>query len=90
MIYNADTPTIISDIRSFLRPFAVSRKLGLEATRASYTKNTDKYAGLEKAGFLLDREEDITRHLNDRFGGHYLDVGASKMIADGLVRISFF
>ncbi|CRG84500.1 4-hydroxyacetophenone monooxygenase [Talaromyces islandicus] len=87
LLYNADTPTTISDIRSFLRPFAVSRKLGLEATRAGYIKNPDKYAGLLKAGFLLDREEEITRHLNDRFGGHYLDVGASKMIADGLIKM---
>lgn len=45
----------------------------------------DRYTALEKTGFQIDRDVDIWSILCGRQGGHYVDVGTSKKIADGLV-----
>lgn len=48
------------------------------------------YAGLEKAGFLLDWGEDgsglFMKYLR-RGSGYYIDVGASQLIIDGKIRL---
>jgi hypothetical protein len=46
----------------------------------------ERFEALEKAGFKLDRNAVLAELLFERFGGHYVDVGASKKIVDGLVR----
>lgn len=74
-----------ADIRSLAYPNALSRKLGLLANRIRYTTQPDLYSDLKKVGFLLEQDDDLTRHICERLGGHYMDIGASKKIADGLV-----
>jgi hypothetical protein len=44
-----------------------------------------RYDALARAGFKTDPYGDLILHLYERFGGHYMDVGASAKIADGLV-----
>ena len=48
------------------------------------------YAGLEKAGFILDWGDDDTglfmKYLR-RGSGYYIDVGASQLIIDGKIRL---
>ena len=46
----------------------------------------ERFDALEKAGFKCIRYGDIVYQVFDRFGGHYMDVGASAKIANGLVR----
>lgn len=46
----------------------------------------ERFDALEKAGFLLDRDGDMIYQIFERFGGHYMDVGASKKISSGMVR----
>jgi len=47
----------------------------------------ERYAALEKAGFRIERDVDIWPLLCGKQGGHYVDVGTSKKIADGLVSL---
>lgn len=53
-----------------------------EKTRA----DPERFDALERVGFKVDRFGDFFRHVNERQGGHYVDVGASAKIAQGLVR----
>jgi hypothetical protein len=78
----------MGDVKCFGYPYAVSRKLGLFASHLRNTFQPDLYSGLEKAGFLLEKNDDLTHFLCERLGGHYVDVGATKKIADGLVCLS--
>jgi hypothetical protein len=48
---------------------------------------SERWAGLEKAGFNLETNGDMIDHLLVRFGGHHMDCGASQLIADGKVRM---
>jgi hypothetical protein len=40
----------------------------------------------QRAGFRCERYGDLWKLLSDRLGGHYMGVGCSQTIADGLVR----
>lgn len=46
----------------------------------------ERYNALENAGFRLDWDGYAAEHIFERLGGHYVDVGASKKISEGLVR----
>ena len=46
----------------------------------------ERFDALERAGFKMERNGQLAVHIFERFGGHYLDVGASKKIVDGKVR----
>ena len=52
--------------------------------------DADFYAGLAKAGFMLDFGEDnsgISAKYARRGSGYYIDVGASALIADGRIKL---
>lgn len=49
-------------------------------------KEPERFEALERAGFLTEPFGDIFYSLYQRAGGHYMDVGTSKKIADGKVR----
>lgn len=59
--------------------------MGSRSLHAKARKEPERFDALEKAGFLLDRDGDISYYLFQRFGGHYMDVGTSAKIASGLV-----
>lgn len=45
----------------------------------------ERFDALERAGFKTERYGDIAFQVNEKLGGHYMDVGASAKIAKGLV-----
>lgn len=53
--------------------------------------NRDRYLALSQAGFpVLDSSDpsvDVQNHLVERGGGHYIDVGGTKVIAEGKVAV---
>ena len=53
-------------------------------------RDADFYAGLEKAGFMLDWGDDdsglFMKYLR-RGSGYYIDVGASQLIIDGKIKL---
>lgn len=52
---------------------------------------SDRYTALSKAGFpVLDSRDpsaDVQHHLVERGGGHYIDVGGTRLIAEGKVAV---
>ena len=71
---------------------AVGRLLAHAGLHGRARQEPERYDGLEKAGFKLERDGEIMHNLFERYGGHYMDVGASAKIAKGLVfrSTSFF
>ena len=86
-LYNDHTPTELADRLAMSNPTNVTRLLALNGLTNMARQEPERFDALERAGFKTDRFGDIYRHLYERFGGHYMDVGASAKIAQGLVRI---
>ncbi|MTD55535.1 NAD(P)/FAD-dependent oxidoreductase [Amycolatopsis pithecellobii] len=53
---------------------------------AVYALDADMHAGLEKAGFAWNRTG-VHELFHRRGGGYYIDVGASRLIIDGRIKI---
>lgn len=70
---------------SLTGPLALGRLMSNIALNAMASAEPDRFDALEKAGFKVIRYGDIIYQLFERFGGHYVDVGASAKIAKGLV-----
>jgi hypothetical protein len=47
----------------------------------------DRYDPLERANFKVDRKPDLMRFLNERRGGHYVDIGATDKIICGQIQV---
>ena len=69
-------------------PLAVARLTSMFVLNGMAKAEPERFDALEKAGFKVIRYGDIIYQVFDRFGGHYMDVGASAKIAKGLVRLS--
>ncbi|KAJ4318836.1 hypothetical protein N0V84_006649 [Fusarium piperis] len=50
-------------------------------------KEPERYEALERAGFKVDPFGDIQHAINVRLGGHYIDVGTSAKIGQGLIKV---
>lgn len=83
--YNTTSDTDNSDMMSLTGPLAVARLMSNIALNGMARAEPDRFDALEKAGFKVIRYGDIIYQLFERFGGHYMDVGASAKIAKGLV-----
>ncbi len=68
-------------------PLAVSRLISMHVLHSMARAEPERFDALEKAGFKTIRYGDIIYQVMDRFGGHYMDVGASAKIAKGLVSV---
>ena len=49
--------------------------------------NSERFDAIEKSGFRVDREAVLTDFIQLRSGGYYIDVGTSKRIADGDIKV---
>jgi putative flavoprotein involved in K+ transport len=71
-------------------PFPLVGELHKQATKVLAELDGELLAGLEKAGFKVDYGDDgsglFMKYLT-RGGGYYIDVGASRLIADGKIGI---
>ena len=84
--WNADIPTEIADQMMLTSPVAVSRLVNMLVLNRMAKAEPERFDALEKAGFKVIRYGDIIYQVFERFGGHYMDVGASAKVAHGLVR----
>ncbi len=50
----------------------------------------ERFNALEKVGFRISRDGLLAEHIFERFGGHYVDVGASAKISNGVVRFLLY
>ena len=85
-LYNDTVPTEISDRIFFSSPIAIGRQIGLYHLHEQVRTDSARFDALERAGFKLERFGDILYHVNERAGGHYIDIGTSAKISAGLVR----
>ncbi|KAN0061774.1 hypothetical protein ACQY0O_005767 [Thecaphora frezii] len=90
-LYSEDgPPTEDADLLFVSTPNPVHHEQHKEITAKIAEFDKDLLAGLRKAGFNLDMGYDGSGFLMKyyrRGGGYYLDVGASKLIMDGKIKI---
>ncbi|KAH7011031.1 dimethylaniline monooxygenase (N-oxide forming) [Ilyonectria destructans] len=86
-LYNNNTPTELSDRLMFSNPVAVARLSSSKSFHAMVRKEPERYEALERAGFRVDPFGDIQHAINVRLGGHYIDVGTSAKIGQGLINV---
>uniref|UniRef100_A0A8H7K3F7 FAD/NAD(P)-binding domain-containing protein n=1 Tax=Bionectria ochroleuca TaxID=29856 RepID=A0A8H7K3F7_BIOOC len=83
-------PTDECDVVGESLPFPVQFALNKEGTKRISEADKDTIEGLERAGFKLDYAIDgsgIARLYYTRGGGYYIDVGCSKLIIDGKIKV---
>ncbi|KIY01279.1 uncharacterized protein Z520_02831 [Fonsecaea multimorphosa CBS 102226] len=85
--YNPETPTEWADMMGLTNPLGVGRLVTMRILHAMAKAEPERFDNLEKAGFKTIRYGDLIYQVNDRFGGHYMDVGASAKIAKGLIKV---
>ncbi len=85
--YHAEKAPDVADREDFTYPNKVQREVINNHVWAGIKASPDRFDALEKAGFLLDRYGDTYNHLYVRFGGHYVDIGASARIAKGEIKV---
>jgi len=86
-VYNEDTPTELSDSMTNTGPIAVGRLVAMTTLKWQADQEPERFDALERRGFRLERYGDITNHIYERMGGHYMDIGACAKIIDGRIRI---
>lgn len=89
--YSEDSPPT-EDVDQFLlsMPFEVLKAVHVKAARALQQADSETLQGLEKVGFKLDSGPDsagLVLKFFQRGGGYYINVGTSKLIADGKINI---
>ena len=85
--YNKQIPIAVSDLLNFATPNSIGRQLALGGISAAAARGPERFDALELAGFRVERNMDLYACLYERYGGHYLDVGASRKVADGLIKV---
>jgi hypothetical protein len=75
----------VADKLSLTQPFAIVDLLSRRHLNGMARKEPERFDALERAGFLTERYGSMSHHLYNRWGGHYMDIGASAKIAKGLV-----
>ena len=86
-LYNDDIPVAVSDSMSISTPTAITRLMAMRAISKFASAEPERFEALEKQGFRVERNMDLYHCLYERFGSHYLDVGVSKKIADGHIKV---
>ena len=86
-LYNATSNTETSDCESFSPPNSITHIQAVAGTRAISPTHSEQFDALDRVGFKTDRYPDMYQIILKRQGGHYLDVGVSQKIADGLIKV---
>jgi len=85
--YNLKGSTAAADRQTFTYPNKIMRELTNSAVFAGVDATSERFDALERAGFKVDRYGDTYSYLYIRFGGHYVDIGASQRIVDGEIKV---
>lgn len=85
--YNSEMMSAEGDRESFTYPNKIMREIINRNVHAGIKASAERFDALENAGFKIDRFGDIYNNLYVRFGGHYVDIGASARIARGEIKM---
>ncbi|KAF2172167.1 hypothetical protein M409DRAFT_17407 [Zasmidium cellare ATCC 36951] len=86
-LYNTAIPTAVADARSASLPNKILRNITAVNFNARGALEQERFDALERAGFRVDRKTPMFDNIFNRFGGYYIDVGASSLIARGEVKV---
>lgn len=90
-LYSEDGPPVDdADVWLYGTPNSVLKTIQVGVTALQNEHDKEVLQGLEKAGFKLDQGPDsagLFFKYFQRGGGYYIDVGASKLIAEGKIKI---
>lgn len=76
----------LSDQFTWSLPYTVLQQLYKGAIGHQESMEPERLGPLEAVGFKLNHIGNLGDYFFGRFGGHYIDVGASRKIADGQVK----
>jgi thioredoxin reductase len=85
--YNDNIPVHDSDLMTITTPTAISRLMAMRAISKFASEEPERFDSLQRQGFKVERNMDLYHCLYERFGGHYVDVGVSKKISAGLIKM---
>ena len=83
-------PVEDADLLLWSLPRRVHKRMQVETTAAMCARDAATLAGLARAGFRLDAGPDragLFYKYFQRGGGYYIDVGCSRLLADGRIRL---
>ncbi len=90
-VYEEDGPPVdVADMLNMGNPLALTNLIGQQQTRQIAVKDKATLDGLAKAGFKLDYGYGGTGLFGKYFrrgGGYYIDVGCSKLIIEGHIKV---
>ncbi|GJJ14647.1 hypothetical protein Clacol_008913 [Clathrus columnatus] len=90
-LYSEQGPPVdVCDMINFSYPIYLAKSLHKMIMPLVIEANKDAYEGLEKAGFRVNYGPDDSGFISmawEKFGGYYLDVGASQSIIDGKIKV---
>ncbi|KAL0948920.1 hypothetical protein HGRIS_009029 [Hohenbuehelia grisea] len=89
-IWPEGVPTDIADFKAASMPFGLLRKIFTANSEEEWEPEKEMHAGLIKAGIKLNRGPGGAGQLTlvfERLGGYWLDVGSSKLIAEGKIKV---
>ncbi|KAH7369428.1 hypothetical protein B0T11DRAFT_73464 [Plectosphaerella cucumerina] len=90
-LYSETAPPVEdADLLNYSVPSALYKGLQVSVTKAQNESDRETLDGLRRAGFQVDMGTDdagLTIKYLQRGGGYYIDVGASKLIIDGKIKV---
>lgn len=87
VVYNTEIPSPLADRLVSLIPLKIERQLMKANMDPLIASHSAQFDAVEKSGFKVDRKAVLTDLLLLRGGGYYIDVGTSKRIADGEIKV---
>ncbi|TKA62745.1 hypothetical protein B0A55_12713 [Friedmanniomyces simplex] len=86
-IYNEQTPTETSDRMLLAYPLPVQRLMAMMRIVASADQTPEYFDRIFARGYDGERYGDLWGLMYDREGGHFFDLGAGELIANGTVKV---
>ncbi|KAH6675284.1 hypothetical protein F5X68DRAFT_264412 [Plectosphaerella plurivora] len=90
-LYSETSPAVEdADLLNYSMPSKLYKGLQVSVTQAQNESDKKTLEGLRRAGFQVDMGPDdagLTIKYFQRGGGYYIDVGASKLIIDGKIKV---
>ncbi|KIW90660.1 uncharacterized protein Z519_08443 [Cladophialophora bantiana CBS 173.52] len=86
-LYNNNIPTADADALVACRPNKILRDILKVIHEAAASQEQGRFDDLERAGFRVDRKTPLMDNILSRYGGYYIDIGASSHIVRGDIKV---
>lgn len=87
MIYNTEIPTDVADRLSQTMPMKIRRDMFRRMYKDLFEAESARFDALDTAGFKVNRNSVWLEEIPERYGGYYVDVGTSKHVANGDLKV---